>query len=260
MKVAALALVAVLSLAACGDDGGGGAAISDGVVGITWTTSDLIEDGVVSPMPAGVRLELTLRADGRLTARAGCNTMTGSFHIKAGRLVVTGLGQTEMGCAAELMAIDAEIASLLSARPSVLPTGDSLQLDATRIALRLVDLETVDPTSPLVGTTWVLDTLLDRDVASTIPQELQGKATLAFDTETIAWTSGCNGAAGTYQMDRGVLAVQEVSSTAIGCAEPEKIIEARLGVVFTAKPTVVLVRHRLTITAPNGQGLGFTAR
>lgn len=257
-----LALVALSLLAvSCGDDGGGGGEIRDGVVGITWTTSELIVDGIVSPMPAGVRLELTLGTDGRLRARAGCNSMSGTYRIRDGRLVVTELGQTEMGCAPELMANDEAIASLLTARPSVLPGGNSLRLDATTIAVLLVDLEAVDPTSPLVGTTWVLDTLLDGASASTIPQELQGKATLAFDAEKVAWTGGCNSYGAGFEMDKGVLAlVGRSGGTTIACTDPAKTLEATMATVLGAKPTVVLVRHRLTITAPDGRGLGFTAR
>lgn len=258
MKLAALALLATLAtllVAACGDDGGGAAA--DGIRGITWTTSEIVTGGAPAAMPAGVRLELTLGNDGRLGARAGCNSMSGTYKISGGRLDVDGLGQTEMGCAAELMANDTAIASLLSSRPAVVLAGDTLTLTGSTSALRLVDLETVDPGSPLVGTTWVLDTLLDRDVASTIPQELRGKATLAFDTERVAWTSGCNSFGAGYQMDKGVLGLGETIATTKGCSEPEKSLEERIATVLGASPKLVIVRHRLTITAPNGQGLGF---
>ena len=259
MKLAALVLLATVAtvLVSCGDDGGG--ATTDGIRGLTWTTSEIITGGAPTAMPAGVRLELTLGTDGRLGARAGCNSMSGTYRISNGRLDVGGLGQTEMGCAAELMANDATIASLLSSRPAIVLAGDTLTLTGPNTALRLVDLETVDPTSPLIGTTWVLDTLLDRDVASTIPQELQGKATLAFDTDKIAWTSGCNESGGGYQMDRSVLTLIDVGTTLVGCPEPVKTLEATMATVLGASPKLVIVRHRLTITAPNGQALGFVS-
>lgn len=258
MKLLALALLAVVSLAACGDDGAG--APTDGMRGITWTTSELVTNGVAASMPNGVRLELTLGTDDRLAARAGCNSMSGTYRIRDGRLVVTDLGQTEMGCDPDRMANDAAIATLLSSRPAIALYGGTLTVAGATTALRLVDLETVDPASPLIGTTWLLDTLIDGQSASTIPQELQGKATLSFDTERIAWTSGCNGSGGTYQMDRGVLTLADVATTLIGCPEPVKTVEATMAAVLEAKPKVVLVRHRLTVTAPNGKGLGFTAR
>lgn len=260
MKLTALALavLATVLTAACGDDGGGAAA--DGIRGITWTTTEIVTAGTPAAMPAGVRLELTLGTDGRLGARAGCNSMGGTFRIHDGRLDVGGLGQTEMGCAAELMTNDAAIASLLASRPAIALYGGTLTIAGPSTALHLVDLETVDPTSPLVGTTWVLDTLIDGQAASTIPQELRGKATLAFDTETLAWTGGCNSSGGGYQMDKGVLtSVGDRTGTTMACAEPAKTIEARMAAVLGASPKVVLVRHRLTVAAPNGQGLGFTA-
>jgi heat shock protein HslJ len=255
LGLTALALV----LGACGDTADTGSTHAS-IKGPTWVTTELTVDGVRHATPSGSRIEITLGTDGMLRARGGCNSMSGGYALKGDTLSVTSLAMTEMGCAADLMALDTTIATLLDAKPTVTLADATLTVASATTTLTLVDLETVEPTPPLVGTTWTLDTLITGDVASSIPQGLTKPITLVFGADgRYTIVTGCNGLGGEFTRDGTKVTVKPGPTTLIGCPAPLDTLETAIGGVFSDDVIATIQRQRLTVMAKSGNGLGFSA-
>jgi heat shock protein HslJ len=81
--------------------------------------------------PAPVLAELPVRltvAKDRISAHAGCNSMQGSARVKDGRLVVSDLAVTEIGCPPDVAAQEQWVLTMLQARPRIERSGPYLSL------------------------------------------------------------------------------------------------------------------------------------
>lgn len=120
-------LIITTMAAACGDDGG--PAIGPGsVVGRTFLSESVTRDDEPRPLVEGTRIRLMLHEDGRITASAGCNTLSGSMEVERDRIVVGELSTTEMGCEPALHDQDEWLADVLVADPAYVLDGDRLRL------------------------------------------------------------------------------------------------------------------------------------
>ncbi|MFC7614615.1 META domain-containing protein [Actinokineospora soli] len=180
MKILVSASLLLVALVACGQPVGIGPAAS-GPTGAYTSQSgrDLVP---------GTAIRLDFTGDGRLVANAGCNTIAGGVDTGGGKLAVKDLSTTEMGCDQPRHAQDEWLSGFLGASPEWRVDGDRLLLSAQ--GTELVFARPVAP--PLIGTTWVVDTLLSGDVASSVPVE----ATLKFDATTVFIETGCNSGSG----------------------------------------------------------------
>jgi len=80
-------------------------------------------------LPKSTRITLTFESNGQLSANAGCNTMTGRYHITGNRLVVDPLAITQMGCLpAHRQAADSWLAGVLGAQPDLTMSGSNMRL------------------------------------------------------------------------------------------------------------------------------------
>jgi heat shock protein HslJ len=219
-----------------------------------WDFVDGTSGGAAIPQPPGRRA--TLSADGhRVTGTAFCNGYGGSYRVDGATMHVEDVAQTEMAC---LDAMDAEAAFLtvLTAgdlRVSV--SGDDLTLENDQGTLRF-SRQTPVPTAALVGTRWVLDTLVDGEVASSTvgkPAVLE----LADDGTFTAGT-GCRDLSGRWQASGDTVTLDyewpEASCPAAVEAQEQHVIAA-LGNGFRAE----IHGDRLTVTGGAGQGLVYRA-
>ncbi|WP_134774092.1 META domain-containing protein [Ornithinimicrobium flavum] len=255
----AVALVAALTLllSGCGLGPGPGAEVE--VVGRTFLSTGVTEDGRPRDLVAGSRVRLTFD-DGQLSAQAGCNTMFAGYRVEEDVLRVDSLGGTEMGCPEELMAQDAWLVELLESGPVLALDDATLTLTGAGTVLTLLDREVADPDRPLVGPRWQVDSLVTRDAVASVPG--QAEATLTFrDDGTVEILGGCNQGSAPYTYDEreGTLVVGDVVMTAMACEDERGELEdAVLGVLRTGALTVEIVGPSLTLTAGD-RGLGLRA-
>ena len=147
-----LALVTVLA-AACSVGVGGSPAPS--VDGKTFVSTDVQGTALVP----GSRIQLTFENED-VRAHGGCNSISGPYTIDGDRFKVTRMASTAMGCEAPLMQQDEWLVDLLEDARIAL-VGDTLTLDNGQIRLTLLDREVASPDKPLVGTKWVLDSIVE---------------------------------------------------------------------------------------------------
>lgn len=115
----------------------------------------------------------------------------------------------------------------------------------------------------LVGTLWQLDGLVDGETITSVPTGVD-PPTLQLDEEgAAALFLGCNRGGATFERSgseqRGVLVVGPIRSTKMACDEPAMATEAAVIAVLGSEPRYEVGMEALTLTAPDGRGLRFTA-
>jgi heat shock protein HslJ len=176
--------------------------------------------------------------------------------------VVGELSSTEMGCEPAVMELVQRFLAALQAVDSYELAG-SLVLGRTGDGTSLTfDRLPPVPDAALVGTTWVLDTFIDGDVASSSP--LMGSARLELRPDgTLDGSSGCRPLSGRWEADGPRIRLTALTAiedpTAGICAPESEEIEHRLLAVLGDGFTPVVEGSRLTIVSEAGAGLSFVA-
>jgi heat shock protein HslJ len=184
----------------------------------------VLEDGVERSLVSGTRLRLGF-ADGQILIHAGCNTMSGAYAIDGDVLLLPeGLSTTEIGCEPELHEQDEWISAFLGGSPRIALEGSELSLAAAGTKIRLLDREVADPDRPLEGTLWRLGSIIEGEVASSVPAGVE--ATIRFaDDGTVSLDTGCNVGGGTYVVEDGTLRLEELAISERACEGPAGEVE-----------------------------------
>jgi heat shock protein HslJ len=252
-------VLAAVALAACGSTGdsvqsqppGSQPDPAGAPAGRTYLSTGVAGHRLVD----GTTVTLTFGDDGNLSVQAGCNTLGTTYTIEDGKLVAENFGGTEMGCDEARHTQDTWIGTFLSSRPTVTAEGDELILVSGDTTLTLRDREVVQPDKPIEGTTWIADTLIEGDAASSVPAD--PRVYLRFVDGKVEGSDGCNGVGGEMQIASGDVEFPGLNMTAMACGAPG--VQAAFAGLFGKTVTVELDGDRLTLTAPGGTGLGFRA-
>jgi heat shock protein HslJ len=241
-----LVLAAALLVAGCADRGAGSA----DVLG-EWFLADGEADGGPLPRPAGSSATLIVGPE-ELTGRSFCNSFSSTYRLDGATLAVDGVGGTEMGCEPGVMAAETAYLSALGRADTVTLDGADLVLTGTGVRLRFSPLPPV-PDRALAGTRWVLDTLVDGDVASST----QGEAVLALAADgTLSGSTGCRTLAGRWTADGGSLSFPELQVGG-GCHPDGEAQDAHVTGVLGVPVTYGVTGRQLTLTGAGGLGLVY---
>lgn len=236
----------------------------DGLVGRTFLSEKVTEEGSPRELVADTRIRLEFHDDGRLDADAGCNHLFGTVTIGDETLELEAMGATEMGCDPARHDQDAWLTEFLTASPTWALSDDRLTLTRGSTQVVLLDREVADPDRPLVGTTWVVDTII-RGVgpdaaASSVPAGAEGSAWLKIDGERFAGHTGCREVSGMVTVDGDTLRFADTVQTDQACPpESEHVDEVMTTIVTGAEVALEIEAARLTLTHPDGLGLALRA-
>jgi heat shock protein HslJ len=227
--------------------------------GHTFLSAELRDGGKPKALVDGSRIRLSFN-DGELRADAGCNALFGHARLAGGRLVVDSIGGTEMGCRAELVQQDEWLSDFLTSKPSWQLDGDELTLTSGDLHLRLLERSVAEPDRSLRGTRWVLDTIIDGDTASSVPND--GRMQLKIEGERALGYDGCNGFDAREVVVKGSdLRMSDVRTQSRGCRGVEEVMaRAMSDVLWSDDLTFRIDAGRLTLETSSGKGLGFHAR
>jgi heat shock protein HslJ len=244
-------LLAALLLAGCAEQGSGA---SDDVLG-EWELVEGTTDGAPLPQPAGGRATLTIES-GQLGGVSFCNHYSGQYRLDGDALTVDGRGGTEMGCEPDVMAAEQAYLGALGAADTAVLDGENLVLTGDGVVLRFGPVAPV-PDSPLEGTRWVLDTLIDGETASSTLGE---PAVLLLDADrTASASTGCRSITGTWLVEDGALVIDDFLAGGETCPPDVESQDAHVTAVLNSGPQAEIREDRLTLTASDGRGLGYRA-
>jgi heat shock protein HslJ len=225
-----VAVLGVLLVVACGSRAASGG--MNDLRGRTFLSTGVIENGQPKQLVAGTRIRLSFDEEGRrIGVNAGCNHMGGEARVENGRLVASEMAMTAMGCDGGRSEQDDWLAKFLTGAPTASSTGSELVLTNNTTEIRLLDRTVADPDRPLIATRWIVETIVDRDTASSIPQGAVAQLLVNADG-TFTGNTGCNHMGGTAAITSVALRFSGVFTTKMAC-EPDRmrLEQAVLGVL-----------------------------
>ena len=258
MKQTILALLLALPLAACS-----GAAPSPSptpsdppAVDVDLNGSWQLEQGTVrgEAIPILDTHRITLVVEGATAGGiAACNHYGGTITVAGDEVGFSALSQTEMACdPPESMEAEQRYLTGLGQVHTGVRDGESLVLTGVGVELRF-KLQAPVPEAALVDTEWVLDSLIDGEVASSTI----GDARLELRSDgTFLGSTGCRDLTGRYIIYGDTVQVTEMGADG-ECPEALVDQDGHIIGVIEGPFTVVIEGNTLTITSPGSQGLIF---
>lgn len=258
---ATLAVSLLLLLVACGESTTSAGSGGGNPWGRHFLSVSVTEDAEDRPLVAGTRIRLSFREDGSLGASAGCNSMGGQAEIRDGRLVLAGLSMTEMGCDPDRHAQDEWLAGFLTSRPRFHLDDSLLTLTGEETEIRLQDREVADPDRPLRGTRWEVDSVIEGDAVSSVPEEAGAHLVFAADSDGFGGSTGCNQVGGRAEIDEaaGTVTFGDVVTTKMACEDDRMQLEGDVLDVVDGTVDYDIEAGRLWLRHPDGKGLGLQA-
>jgi heat shock protein HslJ len=270
MRLTLTALAVLPLLAACGSESAGEAgsgavgSAADGastkkssVTGVRWKVDSLTVGGKTEQAPDGAYLKIA--DNGKADGNYGCNTFGSTAAFKKGGIDFENARSTEMACGDALMKFEKTFARTLDAETFTPETTDG------GLTLTTGDGDTVKLTkekaAELYGTKWRVDYLMDREVATSLPEAARGKAWFTLDEKagTLSGSVGCNDISAKATVSEDRITLGSPRTTRKMCSD--SLMAAERGLLELFKGTVKYrIDHRnITLTSENNTGLGAVA-
>lgn len=243
-----LVVVIAIALAACGD----GEEVLDVASGGNPDGDWVLVDGVASVDDYPITLSIN---GSEVSGRAACNSYGGAIQINGGSVSFGDLFQTEMGCEPEVMEAESAFMAALGAVDGFRFADGELILIGSAADLVFRPVPTV-PTSELVGTKWLLETLIEGETATSVGGE---PATLLLSSDgTLTASTGCRNLSGDWLENGGVIVVPTLSADGEcpnDLAKQDSLVVTVIADEFRAEVEGI----KLTLTSMGGDGLVYRA-
>ena len=195
-------------------------------------------------LPAGSNLVVAF--DGlSLRMSGGCNGAGADYDVQDGVLIMQPMAMTMMACEQPLMDLDANVAGLLAAKPTVRLAGDDLTISSGSSLLRLVDQRVAVQDRELEGTMWIVTSLLSGDTASsTVPGT---NATVRFVNGSAEVFAGCNRGSGAAVIGATAIEFGPLGITKMACEPAAMELELAVTTVLQGSVTYRIEGTQLTL-------------
>ncbi len=276
MRVVALVLAFLLVAAGCGgddDDGvsttgpssssdtgdddttqgtGGSSATGDPFGETEWVLTGATVDGTDLQLLASH--PITIRRNGNeVNGTAACNGYFGT--IIDSDVLFEGFGQTEMACdPPESMQLESSYLAALGRVTTAISTASTLTLSGPGVEMTF-DMVAPTADAELIGTNWVLDSIISGDAASSTVAG--SSATLLLEANALSGSDGCNSFNGGYEIDGDTLRPGALASTTRGCLGDISNQADAVGAVLFSQPAISIEGDRLTLTGANNTALVY---
>ena len=248
MKKHVILLVVLLFTSSCGAGEVAGDATD-------WPRPDgdwQLVDGVQTPAEYPITMSIV---GTEVSGRAACNSYFGTVVVNESAIGFGELGGTAMGC--ETAVMDAERTFL-----SALAIVERFEYRNNRLVLQgasnelIFDRVAPVPTAALLDTTWILDTLIEGETASTVAGD---PATLLLAADgSLTASTGCRTLTGRWLESGGAIVVPELAADG-ECPnelwEQDSLVVTVVGDEFRAE----VDGDRLTLSSMGGDGLVYRA-
>jgi len=257
MRLTALvvyAAVAVLTVTACGEEGPGASVRHD------WDGAWVLTSGTHGDDPltlvASHPVTLVLAGD-EVGGIAACNHYGGTVTHSDDAIAFSAMSMTEMACSPEsAMTLEAAFIAALADVDTATLDGDALVLSGEATTLTF-EFQPPPPTADLVGTTWVLESLITGDAASSVA----GQPTLLLRADgSVSGSTGCRTFRGTWVESGAQLDFVEFTMGDETCGSALTPQDSHVVVVLGDGFTAAVDGPTLTASDPDGNGLVYRAQ
>ena len=234
--------------ASASPDGSGG----QGLAG-SWVLTD--GTGPTGPIQVLDNHRITLVIEGNdAGGRAACNIYGGTLTVDGDALQISALSMTEMACDEPAMTAEAAYLATISTVTSWARDSDRLVLSGPDAELTF-ELSPPVPDEEIVGTSWVLESLIQGEAASSV----QGEAFLMLTADgTFTGMTGCREIRGRY-----VIFGDEIDFTELAadgeCSADRRGQDAFVIDVLGDGFSATIEGGTLTLSDNAGQGLVYRA-
>jgi heat shock protein HslJ len=220
-----------------------------------WQLVTSSVDGGEIPLVDGHPITATIEGS-EIGGTAACNHYGGRLSVTGGRLEIGELAVTAMGCEESLMAAESAYLAALEGVEMIGGEGDQLVLRGTGVELRF-DRLPEPPTSELVDTVWVLDTLFVGDVASSPTGD---PATLELHSDgTFVGSTGCRTFSGDWLERAEQIVAPSFAMDQTECPAALRQQDDHVVTVIGDGFVPTIERDLLTLVDPGGVGLVYRA-
>jgi heat shock protein HslJ len=238
-----------VSVVVTGCGGSAAAPSAGGPVDLTgsWQLVSGTVDGVAFPVVADSPITLTIQGT-TIGGRAACNLYGGELSVVDGGPRFSLTSMTEMACEEPVMTSEAAYLAVLPRVTTGARAGDRLTLTGTDVELDF-DRLAPPPIAELVGTEWVLESLVDGDAVSSVAGD---RATLRLEAGgTVAGGTGCRTFSGRWIEANGGISFPEWGMDQTECDPALQAQDSHvLGVLEGFR--VAIDGETLTLTAERG--------
>ena len=245
-------LTVVVGACAAGASDPGGAEPVD-VTG-DWQMSSGTIDGVALAVVEDAPVTLSV-AGTQISGRSACNHYGGEIVFQEGRPRFVLTSTTQMACAEPVMAVEAAFSAVLPRVVGAARDGDRLTLTGPGVELLFDRLAPV-PLAQLVGTDWLLDSIVAGDVVSSVEGD---PATLRIGADgTLKGSTGCRTFSGRWVEANGGITPTDLGMDQAEC--PPDLAGQDGHVVGVLEGfRVAIDGQTLTLTGGGGDGLIYRA-
>ena len=215
------------------------------------------------PIPGGGPLELAFH-DGRVSGTAGCNRATATVDLSGGTLKTGEIATTMMACIGDRATADEWMGNLLRSEPKWSLADDTLTLTSSDQVVTMLDRAVANPDRPLVGTNWIVRSMVTADAVSTSAALEQAKPSLLLDANnTATGSTGCNRFTGpatvTEAEGRTTIEFGPLATTRMACAPEIAEVETFVTGVLAGTVEASIDADELRLTKADGSGLVLNA-
>jgi heat shock protein HslJ len=255
----AVPLILVLAVAGCASASGSPSPSASAPIDPTgpWALRDGSVDRQPIPMVDGYPITLEVSGS-KLTGVAACNDYGATLTVRDGRIDIVELAATAKACVEEgVMDSEAAYVRALEAVDAIGMDGAELILGGPDVSLRFARLEP-PPTAAMTGTTWLLEALVDGDVASTVAG--QPATLLLTDDGQLTGSSGCRDFDGTWVARGDRILTTRFEVAAADCPPALAAQDAQVINVIGDAFTPTIDGGVMTLSAPGGSALLYRAQ
>lgn len=237
MRKLAGGLVVLALVAAC--DGSGapdGAPPGPAVdaVGVWAFESGHGPSGEIEPV---VGNDITLEiAESKISGSAGCNSYGGGLSIDGSEFDAGGLAVSEIACEPRVAEAEERYLDAIGAADTIAVETKTLTLSGPDTELTFSKVPPID-TSPLTGTTWILESLVQGDTVSSTVSGAKPAHLLLSEDKTFEGTTGCRSFSGGWSTSGDLVTVTQLvfRGTCKKAAEQDAHVAAVIGTGFRAE-------------------------
>lgn len=182
-----------------------------------------------------------------VSGTAPCNVYRGAISVGHDSVEITAVAVTLMECAGSTMDAEQEFLAALEAVDTVDADEDDnerlvLHDGDTRLAFRAYDAD------ELLAGTWTVDAVRTGDAVETVLADTEPTLTFTDDGD-VSMETGCNTAAGSFEIDGSALTVDPLGLTRMACDTPAGVMdqEAALVAALEAADQVEIAPGELAI-------------